>query len=215
MGCLVWLCIHMSFRLARVSGLLVFTVLLSLFHVLCVFYCITGLIDTLFWFYALVLYYMLFYGLRRGICTCGLHLSLPRFQPWENRAWWWSRFSPLVLPISVTRWSQFSGRHVPSAATFFGVSTYKLSGAINVFLLLTVRPKLLLLIRPDKDELGKPETEPAHQNPRSTGDAVLPETANYEHGLMLTTTAFAADGSGSETSATVSRVSPKQMSVDV
>jgi len=31
-------------------------------------------------------------GLHRGICTCGLRLSLPRFQPWENRAWWWSRF---------------------------------------------------------------------------------------------------------------------------
>ena len=27
-----------------------------------------------------------------GICTCGLRPSLPRFQPWENRAWWWSRF---------------------------------------------------------------------------------------------------------------------------
>jgi len=126
-------------------------------------------------------------------------------------------YSVVVLPISVTRWSQFSGRHVPSAATFFGVSTYKLSGAINVFLLLTVRPKLLLLIRPDKDELSKSETEPAHQNPRRTGDTIRPETANYEHGLMLTTTAsaFAVDGSGSETSGAVSRVSPRQISVDV
>ena len=152
-------------------------------------------------------------GVQHWGCFCK-----PRPLSCKPRSWPCSyplAYSVVVLPISVTRWSQFSGRHVPSAATFFGVSTYKLSGAINVFLLLTVRPKLLLLIRPDKDELGKPETEPARQNPRSTGDAVLPETANYEHGLMLTTTAFAADGFGSETSATVSRVSPKQISVDV
>jgi len=45
--------------------------------------------------YALVLSLVVFHGLQglhRGICTCGLCLSLPRFQPWENRAWWWSRF---------------------------------------------------------------------------------------------------------------------------
>ena len=31
-------------------------------------------------------------GYSGGICTCGLHLSLPQIQPWENHAWWWSRF---------------------------------------------------------------------------------------------------------------------------
>ena len=31
-------------------------------------------------------------GYMGGIGACGLRLSLPRFKPWENRAWWWSRF---------------------------------------------------------------------------------------------------------------------------
>jgi len=31
-------------------------------------------------------------GYMGDIFTCGSRLSLPRFQPWENRAWWWSRF---------------------------------------------------------------------------------------------------------------------------
>ena len=34
----------------------------------------------------------LFWGLHGGIGTCGERLSLPQFQPWEKRAWWWSRF---------------------------------------------------------------------------------------------------------------------------
>jgi hypothetical protein len=47
---------------------------------------------------------------------------------------------------------------------------FNLSGAINVLLLLIVRPQLLLLTRPPLEELGLPEIELA---PRSTGDAVL------------------------------------------
>ena len=31
-------------------------------------------------------------GYMGGIGTCGRRLSLPWFQPWEKRAWWWSRF---------------------------------------------------------------------------------------------------------------------------
>jgi len=31
-------------------------------------------------------------GYMRDIFTCRLRLSLPWFQPWENRAWWWLRF---------------------------------------------------------------------------------------------------------------------------
>jgi len=40
-------------------------------------------------------------GYMRDIFTCGLRLSLPRFQPWENRAWWWSRFKEPLSPDSI------------------------------------------------------------------------------------------------------------------
>ena len=121
-------------------------------------------------------------------------------------------FSFVILPVSAARWSQFSGRHVPSAATFFGVSMHDLSGAINVLLLLTVRPQLLLLIRPNQDELGEHEIELTPQNPQCNGDAILPEAANYQH--SPTTTAL-PDGSGSDNSTAVSRVSSRQIPVDV
>jgi hypothetical protein len=90
---------------------------------------------------------------------------------------------------------------------------YNLSGAINVFVLLTVRPQLLLLIRPDMEELGEPEIVLAPQNPQSTG-AIFPETAKYQHSPVPTTTAL-AEGSGSGNSATVSRVSSRPRSVEV
>jgi hypothetical protein len=50
-----------------------------------------------------------------------------------------------VLPVSVARWTYFGGNNnVPSAATFFAVFTHDLFGAVNVLLLLTTRPGLLL-----------------------------------------------------------------------
>ena len=122
-------------------------------------------------------------------------------------------YALVVLPVSAARWSQFSGRHVPSAATFFGVSMHNLSGAVNVFLLLTVRPQLLLLIRPDQDELGEPEIELTPQNPERAGDVILPEAVNYQHSPTPTTTALTND-SGSE-GAAISRVSSRRMPVDV
>jgi len=85
---------------------------------------------------------------------------------------------------------------------------HNLSGAVNVFLLLTVRPQLLLLIRPDPDELGVPEIELAPQNPRRTDNAILPETGTYQHSPMPNTTALAS-GSGSGNSVVVSRVSSR------
>ncbi|KAH9978629.1 hypothetical protein BGW80DRAFT_687058 [Lactifluus volemus] len=71
-------------------------------------------------------------------------------------------YSFLILPLSVARWSQFSHHHVPSAATFFCLSIFQLSGAANVILLLTVRPRILLFTPPlnstekSKSELGRP-----------------------------------------------------------
>ena len=38
-----------------------------------------------------------------GVGTRGLSLSSPRFQPWEKRAWWWSRIKepPLLEPLAL------------------------------------------------------------------------------------------------------------------
>jgi hypothetical protein len=58
-------------------------------------------------------------------------------------------YSVLVLPFSVVRWSEYGHKRVPSAAAFFVMSMYNLSGAINVLLLVIVRPCLLLLTRPE------------------------------------------------------------------
>ena len=152
----------------------------------------------------------------RGVWHCGCFCK-PYLLSFKPHSWPCSyplTYSLVVLPLSVTRWSHFSGRHVPSAATFFGVSMYKLSGAINVFLLLTVRPRLLLLIRPDQDGLGESETELPHQNSQSAGDANPPETANYQHSSMPTTTAL-ADGPAPGNSVAVLRVSSGRISVDV
>jgi len=91
---------------------------------------------------------------------------------------------------------------------------HKLSGAINVSLLLTARPQLLLLIRPDRDEPVEPQIQHAPQSPHGTNDAILPEMANYQYSPMSTTISLAG-GSGSGSTA-VSRVSSRRISaVDV
>ena len=141
-------------------------------------------------------------GVRHWGCFCEPYSSSSK-----PRSWSYSYplvFSFVILPVSAARWSQFSGRHVPSAATFFGVSMHNLSGAINVLLLLTVRPQLLLLIRPDQDEHG---IELAPQNPQRNGDAILPEAANYQHSPTPTTTVLSSE------SAAVSRVSSRRIPV--
>jgi len=135
-------------------------------------------------------------GVRHWGCFCKPY-------PLSCRPCLWSysypfAYSVVVLPVSVARWSQFSGRRVPSAATFFGVSMHDLSGAVNVFLLLTVRPQLLLIRPdPDPDNLGEPESKLAPQNHQTTDDATLPEMTNYQNSPMPTTTAFdSASGLG-------------------
>ncbi|KAH9061347.1 hypothetical protein EDB87DRAFT_1560456 [Lactarius vividus] len=70
-------------------------------------------------------------------------------------------YSLVVLPLSVVRWS-LSGHKVPSAAAFFAVSMFNLSGAINVILFLIVRPRLLLF--PPPEEFS--EAELSHPNSR-------------------------------------------------
>ncbi len=60
----------------------------------------------------------------------------------------------MVIPLSVSRWLNFSQKHIPSAATLFGSIMFSLSGAINVLLFLIIRPRLLLFAPPE--ELGEP-----------------------------------------------------------
>ncbi|KAI0266781.1 hypothetical protein BC834DRAFT_112963 [Gloeopeniophorella convolvens] len=57
-------------------------------------------------------------------------------------------YSVVVLPVSVARWLLFNHQAVPSAVTFLAVSIFNLSGAINVLLLVIIRPRLLLFIPP-------------------------------------------------------------------
>jgi len=83
-------------------------------------------------------------------------------------------YSLVVLPLSIARWLQFDRHKVSSAATFFGVSMFNLSGAINVLLFLIVRPQLLLFPRPDN--LDEPEIELAHGN----GSRIFAEADKYE-----------------------------------
>jgi len=62
-------------------------------------------------------------------------------------------YSLVILPLTIARNLQFRHHKVPSAVTFFVVSIFYLSGAINVLLCLIVRPRLLLFPRPK--DIGK------------------------------------------------------------
>jgi len=84
-------------------------------------------------------------------------------------------YSLMVLPLSIARWSLFNHKNVPSAVTFFAVSMFNLSGAINV-LLLIVRPQLLLFSPPE--EFGESENS----------STILPDTAIYNHSPSSQTT---------------------------
>jgi hypothetical protein len=70
-------------------------------------------------------------------------------------------YSLIILPLTIARCVQFGHHNVPSAVTFFGVSIFYLSGAIDVLLFLIIRPGLLLFPRPE--ELAEPEIELALQ----------------------------------------------------
>ena len=82
-------------------------------------------------------------------------------------------YSLMVVPLSISRWLLFSHKNVPSAATFFGMIMFNLSGAINVLLFLIVRPHLLLFTPPE--ELVKPTVQ--LKNP-TTSSVLLPDAHN-------------------------------------
>ncbi|KAI9463566.1 hypothetical protein BJY52DRAFT_1184586 [Lactarius psammicola] len=85
-------------------------------------------------------------------------------------------YSFIILPVSIVRWL-FNHKKVPSAATFFAVSMFNLSGAINVLIFLIVRPQLLLFSPPE--EFSEPEiVEFSHP---TTGSTIFPDTAKYNH----------------------------------
>ncbi|KAH9015979.1 hypothetical protein EDB84DRAFT_756844 [Lactarius hengduanensis] len=72
-------------------------------------------------------------------------------------------YTLMVIPLSVARWLLFNHKKVPSAATFFGIIMFHLSGAINVLLFLIVRPRLLLFTPPEKLGRSKGTFQPKRQ----------------------------------------------------
>ncbi|KAH9176403.1 hypothetical protein EDB89DRAFT_1846396 [Lactarius sanguifluus] len=96
-------------------------------------------------------------------------------------------YSFVVLPVSIARWLVFSNKKVPSAAAFFAVSMFNLSGAINVLLFLIVRPGLLLFSPPE--EFGEPEGAEI-EDPTTT---MFPDTPKYSHSPQPTGMRLADD----------------------
>ncbi|KAH8119343.1 hypothetical protein DFH11DRAFT_439734 [Phellopilus nigrolimitatus] len=82
-------------------------------------------------------------------------------------------YSLVVLPVSAARWAAFLGHTTPDAATFFSVFLHDMFGAVNVLLLLTTRPNLLLFkdprnARPDQNGQGHaPGESPSAERPTS------------------------------------------------
>ena len=115
-------------------------------------------------------------------------------------------YSFVVLPLSVTRWLEFNKNfnnhhHVPSAATFFAVIMFNLSGAINVLLFLIFKPQLLLFTRPD--ELRQPDVELV---PAGNISKIFTDTDHFQHSPEPAMTALPDDSEG----ARLSRVNSKR-----
>ncbi|KAI9508220.1 hypothetical protein F5148DRAFT_1198381 [Russula earlei] len=87
-------------------------------------------------------------------------------------------YSLVVLPLSAARWSLFKHKDVPSAAMFFGLTMFNLSGAINVLLFLVIRPQLLLFA--PLEPSVEPEAQPYHLD---MGAVMSFETAKHENDL--------------------------------
>ena len=85
-------------------------------------------------------------------------------------------YSLVVIPLSVARWLLFSHKGVPSAATFFGIIMFNLSGAINALLFLIVRPHLLLFT--PLEGLGEPKVEDENS---TTSSAILSDEVKCDH----------------------------------
>ncbi|KAI0276651.1 hypothetical protein BGY98DRAFT_1167349 [Russula aff. rugulosa BPL654] len=119
-------------------------------------------------------------------------------------------YSLVILPLTIARNVQFNHHNVPSAATFFGVSIFYLSGAINVLLFLIIRPRLLLFPRPK--QLDEREIQLAPQE--DTGAANSSDTEKPQ-GSPDPTLAALGDGGSKKDSATPPHVNSSPISDDV
>ncbi|KAH9052528.1 hypothetical protein EDB87DRAFT_1570446 [Lactarius vividus] len=87
-------------------------------------------------------------------------------------------YTLMVIPLSVARWLHFGHKSVPSAATFFGLTMFHLSGAINVLLFLIVRPRLLLFTPPEE---AQPKPDWDSQTTRVMGSVTVENTIAVSH----------------------------------
>jgi len=99
-------------------------------------------------------------------------------------------FAVIVLPLTITRWSSFDHKHVSSAATFFSVFVFNLSGVVNVLLFLIVRPELLLFTPPE--DFIEPQV--VDISPPTNGSAVFNDPARINHSPQPTGTGIVDDG---------------------
>ncbi len=117
-------------------------------------------------------------------------------------------YSIIVLPLTVARWLLFSHHYVSPAATFFGISMFNLSGAINVLLFLIFRRERLLFPRPK--ELPRPqlviEPEPQAQDIRP---AILDDAENLQNSPEPTPMELGDEDSGN--GAAGSPVNPEEI----
>ncbi|KAF8502220.1 hypothetical protein F5888DRAFT_1177482 [Russula emetica] len=119
-------------------------------------------------------------------------------------------YSLVILPLTIARCLEFGHHNVPTAATFFGVTMFYLSGVINVLLLLIVRPRLLLFPRPK--ELDGQERRPTPRGHR-TGPAIVFDTERSQHSPEPTSAWLGDEGSWD--SATPSYVKSGRISDDI
>jgi hypothetical protein len=118
----------------------------------------------------------------------------------------------VVLPLSVTRWRSFNNHHhVSSAGTFFGVTMFNLSGAINVVLFLVVRPQLLLFPRPEV--LAEPEIELELELAPPGGSAICSDPVKLHHSPEPTSAALGDEDS--RISPALPRASSSRLSDDI
>jgi hypothetical protein len=125
-------------------------------------------------------------------------------------------YSFIVLPITIARWLLFSHHNVSSAATFFAISIFYLSGAINVLLFLVTKPNLLLFPRPEELQVDGQEVQfelaPAIPQLEGAGPAIITDRAKIQNSPEPSTSTALGEGSSRDI-ATPSHVDSKQIEV--
>jgi len=126
-------------------------------------------------------------------------------------------YSIVVLPLTIARWLLFSGHHVSSAGTFFAISIFYLSGAINVVLFVFTRPELLLLHRPKKRDEKEIQLTSQGTAPQGTGPEMFSDTAKFQHSPEPTSAALGVEAvvEGSTDSPTPPHTNSRRLSDDI